>query len=141
MDVGAALDRINELLDSSDDETVNTSMRLPANLRDAAAIAVDSLGVAPSTTTLTTSALRQALETAVMVAALEAHFEAFPEARPSVADVALALAEQDGSPLARRPALIRQAADDVTARHPNAEPDDVLLWAEAQLAAKRRASA
>jgi len=28
------IDRINELLDSTDDQTVNTSMRIPSALRD-----------------------------------------------------------------------------------------------------------
>ena len=129
------LDRINELLDAQGSSTVNTSMRLPTVLRDAAALAVEHLGVAPSTTTLTAAALRSALETAVMEAALGAHYGAYPEARPSLAEVALALAAQDGSPLAERPDLIEQAAADVVARHPDADGDDVLLWAEAQQAA------
>jgi hypothetical protein len=77
------LDRLNDLLDSQDDSTVNTSMRLPAALRDAAALAVNRLGVAPSTTTLTAAALRCALETAVMAAALQAHYRQHPEARPT----------------------------------------------------------
>lgn len=39
-------DRLNALLDADDPVTVGTSMRLPAALRDAAAIAVDELGPA-----------------------------------------------------------------------------------------------
>src|SRR5712692_12063681 len=62
------IERINELLDSSDPETTNTSMRLPASLRDAAALAVNELGVAPSTTALTSAALRATLEAIVMQA-------------------------------------------------------------------------
>lgn len=115
----SVLDRINDLLDGDDGSTVNTSMRLPSALRDAAALAVERLGVAPSTTTLTASALRSALETAVMIAALDAHFEQHPDARP---------------PLADRPDIIEQAAVDVVARRPGADADDVLLWAEAQQA-------
>ncbi|MGH9277125.1 MAG: hypothetical protein ACRD12_03310 [Acidimicrobiales bacterium] len=126
------LDQINELLDADDDSTVNTSMRLPAALRDAATLAVEHLGVAPSTTALTAAALRSALETAVMAAALEAHYRRHPKARPSLAEVALALAAQDGSSLARRPDVIERAAADVVARRPDADADDVLLWAEAQ---------
>ena len=128
------LDELNLLLDRSGDDTVNTSMRLPAALRDAAALAVEALGVAPSTTTMTVSALRQALETVVMETALRLHYEAHPAAKPSLAEVALALAAQDGSRLAARPDLIAAAADAVIARRPNADADDVLLWAEAQLA-------
>ena len=128
------LDRLNDLLDSQDDSTVNTSMRLPAALRDAAALAVDRLGVAPSTTTLTAAALRSALETAVMGAALHAHYRQHPGARPTLAEVALALAAQDGSSLADRPEVIERAAEELIARHPQADADDVLLWAEAQQA-------
>ncbi|MBW3643335.1 MAG: hypothetical protein KY447_10520 [Actinobacteria bacterium] len=130
------LDRINELLDADDATTVNTSMRLPVTLRDAAALAVEHLGVAPSTTTLTAAALRSALETTLMDAALQAHFVAHPQARPSLAEVALALAAQDGSPLALRPKVIERAAAEVVARRADADADDVLLWAEAQQAAK-----
>lgn len=134
MDVLAVLDQINGLLDGDDGTTVGTSMRLPVALRDAAALAVDHLGVAPSVTSLTATALRQALETAVMAAALEGHFDQHPEARPSLAEVALALAAQDGSPLANEPDLVHRAAADVMARRPDADADDVLLWAEAQQA-------
>ena len=134
MDQLAALDEINRLLDEASAETVNTSMRLPVHLRDAAALAVAHLGVATSTTVLTATALRQTIETAVMDAALRAHYAQHPEVRPTVAEVALALAAQDGSPLAERPALIHAAAAAVIARHPDADADDVLLWVEAQQA-------
>lgn len=93
------------------------------------------LGVADTTTSLRAAALRQALETAVMDAALEAHFDQHPHVRPSLAEVALALASQDGSPLADHPQLVERAATQVVDRHPDADADDVLLWAEAQLAA------
>ena len=128
------LDQINRLLDADDEATVNTSMRLPASLREAAALAVEQLGAAPSTTTMTATALRRALETIVMEAALRLHYDEHPETRPSLAEVAHALAVQDGSPLAARPDLIDSAAEAVRARHPDADADDVLLWAEAQLA-------
>ncbi|MEX2620533.1 MAG: hypothetical protein WD250_09965 [Egibacteraceae bacterium] len=129
------LDEINRLLDADAGATVNTSMRLPTCLRDAAALAVRHLGVADSTTTLTAASLRRFLETVVMEAALHAHVDQHPHARPSLAEVALALAAQDSSPLADRPDLIERAADDVVQRRPGADADDVLLWAEAQLAA------
>lgn len=132
MDELAVLDEINRLLDVDDDTTVNTSMRLPSALRDAAALAVERLDAAPSTTTMVATALRQALETLVMETALRLHYDQHPEAKPSLAEVALALASQDGSPLADRPTLIAAAADAVVARHPGADADDVLLWAEAQ---------
>lgn len=116
-------------------------MRLPKSLRDAAALAVEELGVAPSTTTLAAAALRVAIETAVMDAALRDHYRAHPEARPGLAEVARALAVQDGSPLADRPDLLEQATAEVTARHPDADADDVLLWAEAQQAIREQQTA
>jgi len=134
MDDLEALDAMNRLLDATDGETVNTSMRLPAALRDAAALAVEQFNAAPSTTTMAAAALRQALETLVMETALRLHYEQHPNSKPSLAEVALALAAQDGSPLADRPDLIADAADAVVARRADANADDVLLWAEAQFA-------
>lgn len=128
----AVLDRLNLLLDASDGSTSNTSMRLPTSLRDAAALAVAELGLAPSTTALTAGALRVALETAVMRAALDEHYRQHPQARPSLAEVALAMAEQTGSPLAEQPAVLTAAAEQLLTRHPDADAHDVLLWAEAQ---------
>ncbi|MBW3639830.1 MAG: hypothetical protein KY451_08285 [Actinobacteria bacterium] len=129
------LDRLIALLEADEVATSNTSMRLPTALRDAAALAVAELGVAASTTSLTTRALRAALETALMQAVLDEHYRQHPGARPSLADVALATAEQLGSPLAERPELLRAAADQLSHRHPDADAHDVLLWAEAQLVA------
>jgi hypothetical protein len=129
------IDRINELLDSADPETVNTSMRIPGALRDAAALAVSELDVAPSTTVLTANALRAALEAAVMQAVLDRHYQEYPESRPTLADLAIAAAEIDGHPLADNPGLIRRSAAEVQQRHPGASPEDVLLWAEARTSA------
>ncbi len=127
-----AVDRIIELLGSADKETANTSMRIPNALREAATIAVNDLGAAPSTTALTTTALRAALEAVVMQAGLDQHYEQHPRARPTLGDLAVAAAELDGHPLARKPARLRRAASQILALHPNADADAVLLWAEAQ---------
>jgi hypothetical protein len=127
-----AIDRINELLSSTDQETTNTSMRIPKALREAAALAVSELGVAPSTTILTSNALRMFLEGTVVLAALELHYEEYPDTRPTLADLALVAAEWAESPLAQRPELLRRYAEEIAQRHPNAEPEDVLLWAEAR---------
>ena len=132
VDVMQAVDRITELLESGLEQTSNTSMRLPTALRDAAAIAVRELGAAPSTTALTAAALRASLEAVVMRAVLDDHFRQYPQARPSLGDLAVAAAELDGHPLAGEPARIRQAALEVKTRHPDATPEDVLLWAEAR---------
>ena len=125
------IDRINALLDSTDPETVNTSMRIPKPLREAAALAVSALGVAPSATVLAANGLRTLLEIVVREAVLERHFEENPELRPTLADLAIAAAELDSNPLAQQPELITQAAAEVQRRHPGADPEDVLLWAEA----------
>jgi hypothetical protein len=141
MDDYQAIDRINELLDSTDPETVNTSMRIPSTLREAAALAVSELDVAPSTTILTANALRAMLEAAVMYAVLDRHYEEYPESRPTLADLAIATAELFGHPLADQEELIRRSAAEVQQRHPNASPEDVLLWAEARTSAEASASA
>lgn len=137
------IDRINALLRSTDPETANTSMRIPKALREAAALAVKELGLAPSTTVLTAKALRSVLEGAVMLAVLDRHYEEYPELRPTLAELAIAAAEMDGNPLAEQPELIQRSAAEVQRRHPEASPDDVLLWAEAlqSVAAEQRGAA
>jgi len=126
------LDRISALLHSPDDTTVNTSMRLPVTLREAAALATEHLGVAPSTTAYTAQLLRSDIEAALLAAVLEAHYQEEPSDRPSLAEITLGVAEIDGNPLAFQPYLIARAAEQIVATHPQATPDDVLLWAEAQ---------
>jgi len=132
MERQTAIQRLSELLDDDELETSNTSMRIPTALRDAAALAVSELAIAPSATALTTAALRATLEAAVMQAALDDHYERHPQARPDLGDLAIAAAELDGHPLAGQPQRLRQAAAEITANHPGASPDDVLLWAEAR---------
>jgi antitoxin component of RelBE/YafQ-DinJ toxin-antitoxin module len=126
-----AIDRINELLSSTDPETANTSMRISKPLREAAALAVSELGVAPSTTILTANALRMFLQGTAVLAALELHYQEYPETRPTLAELAQAAAESEGNPLAQRPDLIERSAAEVERRHPGASFEDVLLWAEA----------
>jgi hypothetical protein len=132
METARAIERISELLDDVDPQTSNTSMRIPTALRDAAAIAVAELGAATSTTTLTTAALRGTLEAVVMQAALEQHYASHPGSRPDLGDLAVAAAELDGHPLAAEPGRLRQAAAEIVENHPQATPDEVLLWAEAR---------
>jgi hypothetical protein len=132
MDVQTAVERISELLYAAGPETSNTSMRLPTALRDAAALAVTELGVAPSATALTTAALRSTLEAAVLQAVLDDHYASYPQTRPDLGDLAVAAAELDGHPLAGEPDRLRQAAAEIAERHPDASADDVLLWAEAR---------
>jgi hypothetical protein len=131
------ISRIGALLDAHDDRTVGTSMRISESLRDAAALAVEHLNVAPSTTALTADALRSRLEAIVLQAALDSHYRRHPRARPSLGDLAVAAAELDGQPLASQPDVLRRAAKEVVRTHPGADADDVLLWAEAQAAVAR----
>jgi hypothetical protein len=127
-----ALERISQLLDADAAVTSNTSMRIPTSLRDAAALAVRELAVAPSATALTTAALRSALEAIVMQAVLDEHYQEYPQSRPDLGDLAVAAAQLDGHPLAAEPERLRQAAAEIALEHPDATPDDVLLWAEAR---------
>lgn len=132
MDQLAALDRIIELLNAPEGPTVNTSMRLPDTLREAVALAVGALDLAPSTTTFTADAMRSALEGAVMVAGLEAYYAEHPGSRPSLAEVTVARAQQDGLPIADHPDVIELAATQIVNVIPQANPDQVLIWIEAQ---------
>jgi hypothetical protein len=127
-----ALEQVSQLLDHAGSETSNTSMRLPTALRDAAAIAVGELGVAPTTTALTAVALRAMLEAVVMQATLDDHYERHPDARPCLGDLAVAAAELDGHPLALQPERLRRAAVEIVEGRPHADADDVVLWAEAR---------
>lgn len=110
-------------------------MRLPVAPRDAAAVAVRELGAAPSTTALAAEALRATLEAIVMQAVLDMHYAEHPDARPDLADLAVAAAELDGHPLASQPGLLRRAAAEIVRTRPDADADDVVLWAEARAAA------
>ncbi len=74
------------------------------------------------------------LETSAMETALRLHCEQHPDARPSLAEVALALAAQDGSALVDHPDLVAEAEREVSALDPGADADDVLVWAQARLA-------
>jgi hypothetical protein len=136
MDRLAALDRIIELLDAPEGPTVNTSMRLPDTLREAVALAVGALDLAPSTTTFTADAMRTELNRVVLRAGLDALYEEYPDARPTLAQVTLARAQQDGHPSADEPHTIERAVGALGAARPGVEldPDDVLLWIDAQRA-------
>lgn len=128
------LARLLDLLDSAESSTVGTSVRLPANLRDAAALAT-KMGLAGSTTDLTVNGLRETLEAFAQRAVLDEHYRRRPDVRPSLAEVALAAAELVGSPLAARGDLIERAAVDVAALKDDPSPDDVLLYAAGLAAA------
>ena len=129
MDRAAAIDHIVGLLEGPDEPTANTSMRLPDNLRKAAALAVGALGMAPSTTLFTAEALRGELEHVAFRAALDEHYAEHPQVRPTLAELALAMALVDGSDLAEDPGALERAATAVQSWKPDADADDVLTWA------------
>ncbi|MFN0091562.1 MAG: hypothetical protein ACKVWR_15040 [Acidimicrobiales bacterium] len=128
------LERLLDLLDQVEVDTLNTSVRLPAGLRQAAALAA-RLGLADSVTALTVAGLRRELEAVAQRAVLDAHYRQHPAAKPSLAEITLAAAELEGNPLADRPELIRRAADEVAALRADPDADDVLLYAAGLAAA------
>lgn len=128
----AQLDDLVTALDSEDPSSTTTSLRQPVALREALRIAVE-LGMAPTANEATNRSMRASLEVFALHRALDEHFQAHPEARPALHDVAAALAVMDGSPLASRDDLLRQAEREVLEHRPDADGDDVLLWATSLL--------
>jgi hypothetical protein len=124
-------DQMHDLLWRLDEgDTVVTSVRQPAALRDAARLAV-RLGMDATSNDAAVRALRERVEVFARRRALDAHYEQHPEARPGLAELALAAAELDGDPLARSPKLLERAAREVVVLRPDATADDVLLYAAA----------
>ena len=81
---------------------------------------------------LTSDALRATLEAVVMRAILDDHYVRYPDSRPALGDLAIAAAELDGHRLAEEPDRLLRAAAEIADVHPDASPEDVLLWAEAR---------
>jgi hypothetical protein len=126
----AKLDRLNELLDRAQGgDTVVTSVRQPAALREALKLAVE-MGMGETVNEVTNQALLDRLETFSMGVGLEVHNREHPERRPSLAGIALAHAELDHSPLAHRPELIEAAAREVEEHDPDADGEIVVFWAQ-----------
>lgn len=124
----ATLDDLVAALDDADTSSTTTSVRQPVALRQALRVAVE-LGLASSGNDATNQSLRASLEVFALRLALEEHFTAHPDARPAPHEVAQALAVMDRSPLAERPDLLRQAEREILRHRPDADGDDVLLWA------------
>ena len=122
------LEQLLQLLDRSSTETTGTSVRLPANLRDAAVLAAE-LGLVESTSELAVRGLRHALEAFAQRAVLDAHYRAHPDAQPDLGEIALATAQLDDNPLAHRPDLVFRAAREIGKVKCDATPDDVLVYA------------
>lgn len=124
----ATLDDLIHALDDSASASTTTSVRQPVALRRALQVAVE-LGMAPSANDATNQSLRAALEVFALTSSLEEHYAAHPAVRPALHEVAQALAVMDRSPLAERPDLLKRAEREVLVHRPDADADDVLLWA------------
>lgn len=123
------IDSLFECLDALDDAgSTVTSFRQPTALRDAVRIAVE-LGLADSPNEFTVDAVRSRVEAFAQSLALEEHVAAHPDARPTLGDLAIAAAALDGHPLAEDHAFLRQCADEVAELRPDANGEDVLLYA------------
>lgn len=131
------LDVLNSALDSSDAETLVTSLRQSRALAHAVKAAV-RLGWAVSANDGVNRAVREELEAFARRVALAEHLDAHPEARPELAEVAIALAEIRHDALADHPDLIRRAAAELVAVKADAGPDDVLIWALSRRSKPRR---
>jgi hypothetical protein len=126
----AKLDRLVELLDRTQHgDTVSTSVRQPAALREALRLAV-SMGMSESVNQATNQAVLERLEIFTRGLGLEVQFREHPEARPSLAEVAMSLAQMDENPLAQQPEIIEAAAGEVQKHWPDADGDNVLVWAQ-----------
>lgn len=131
-----SLDDLLAALDEAPGDTESTSVRQPVALRRALRAALD-LGFAANANEAVNSATRAALEAFAQRAALDEHYERNPGSRPSLADVGHALAVLEHSPLADRRDLVEQAAAEVVRTKPDADGDDVLLWATSLLLHER----
>jgi hypothetical protein len=127
-EVARALEGLDE-----ERESVVTSVRVPQGLRRAAA-AVQQAGLVSSWNELLVQGARDRLEAIAHRAGLDAHYASHPQFRPTIAEVAVALARMDASDLADEPEVIEQAAAELTEIRPMASADDVLTYATALLA-------
>jgi hypothetical protein len=132
----ATVEELMRALDDSDVTTTTTSLRQPVALRRALGIAVE-LGLAATANEATNESLRVGLRSFALGQALEQHYEEHPWARPNLYQLGVATAVMTGNPLAERKDLLRRAAREVKRLRPDADGDDVVLWAEALLQHER----
>lgn len=130
--VAALFEAVQRLHD--EDATVVTSVRLSSSLREAVKAAVKA-GMDANPNDAMLNAVRDRLEAFTQRLALDLHYERYPDARPSLAEIAIAAAQLDDSPLVDEHDLLRRAADAVVRVKPDADADDVLVYAAALQAA------
>jgi hypothetical protein len=109
-------------------------VRLSSSLREAVKAAVKA-GMDANPNDAMLNAVRDRLEAFTQRLALDLHYERHPDACPSLAEIAIAAAQLDDSPLAHNHDLLRRAADEVVHVKPDADADDVLVYAAALHAA------
>lgn len=128
---------------------VQTSVRVPASLHEAATEVVDA-GWAPSITDLVNTGLRTSLGSIAESAAeqeelesvwqaLAEHYAEHPEAEPSLATIVKAAAQQDGHSAAEHPDLIVAAIEDLG--DDDVFVEDVLAWVKGALHASEASAA
>lgn len=113
-----------------EDATVVTSVRLSSSLREAVKAAVKA-GMDANPNDAMLNAVRDRLEAFTQRLALDLHYERYPGSRPSLAEISVAAARLDDNPLEHEPELLRRAADEVVRLKPDADADDVLVYAAA----------
>ncbi len=134
------LDDLIVALDDVDAPTTTTSVRQPTSLRTALQIGIE-LGLAPNANDATNQALRALLDAFAQRLALDEHYAQHPGSRPTLAEVARALAVLDRSPLVDRVDLLEQAEREVRAYKAVPDGEEVLLWATSLLVGEGRATA
>ncbi|MCL2848721.1 MAG: hypothetical protein FWE61_01590 [Micrococcales bacterium] len=142
MDAEEAIDRIIGLLDEPGSDSSVTSVRIRSNLRQAQDLAREHLGLTEPMGQLVEQGIAQALRGVVFRAGLQAYFARYPELRPSLGQVAFALAEQEADPLVQLgPEVFEQAAAQIVADRADASPQDVVVWVHAQEALRKQTRA
>jgi hypothetical protein len=134
----ATLDQLFEALAAlnEDGPARATSLRLPAALHEALAIATE-LGMDSSVSAATRQALTERIRYFARQAAFTSHLSAFPRDMPRLAAVAKRRVSGTDHPAARHPALIDEVAGELERRQPDwaltaldDTVDDVLTYVE-----------
>jgi len=143
MDVEQAIDRVIELLEEPASDSSVTSVRVRSTIKQAQEIAREHLGLTEPMSDLVEQGVREALRGLVFRSGLEAYLARNPQSRPTLADVAFALAEQERDPLVRElgPEAYQRAAEQIVQDRPDAGPEDVVVWVHAQEALRRETRA
>ncbi|MCL2423987.1 MAG: hypothetical protein FWD11_08890, partial [Micrococcales bacterium] len=124
MSAEQVLDQIIRLLEEPATESSVTSVRIRSNVKQAQDLAREHLGLTEPMSDVVEQGIRDALRALVFRSGLEAYLARHPQSRPTLGDVAFALAEQDRDPLAHElgPAAFQRAAEQIVQDRPAASP-------------------